>query len=87
MSYSKSIFRWLFHCATAQTQPRRGSSQPDEDSLGYEVGDVVELRGRTGCGKTLALRCILRGLSTAPRDEVSTIVDRKSTRLNSSHII
>ena len=52
-----------------------GTEPPGEDEkCGYEVGDVVELHGRSGCGKTLTLRCVLRALCVAPRAEVSTIV-------------
>lgn len=63
------------HALALRASELAGTAPPDEASTsGFDAGDVVEVHGVSGSGKTLLLRCVLRALCTVPRAHVSTVV-------------
>ena len=51
--------------------------------LTIDKGDCVVLVGPSGCGKSTFLRCLNR----LEEPDGGKVIDRKSTRLNSSHVV
>ena len=63
------------HALALRASELAGTAPPDEASTsGFDAGDVVEVHGVSGSGKTLLLRCVLRALCAVPRAHVSTVV-------------
>src|SRR5579864_1007492 len=52
---------------------------------GRDVGEFRVLLGPSGCGKSTLLR-LIAGLDTPDSGDIAVNGDRKSTRLNSSHM-
>ena len=63
------------HALALRASELAGVAPPDEASTsGFDAGDVVEVHGVSGSGKTLLLRCVLHALCAQPRAHVSTVV-------------
>ena len=57
----------------------------DRISYTVEEGETVAIVGESGCGKSVSALSVLRLIPNPPGKVVGGHIDRKSTRLNSSH--